>query len=108
MSLQAGDLSKRITILSPFVKVTPSGQKVTEYHRLMDLWAQVKCAGNKVLTDDGAIVHDTEYRFYVRRRSDITDGMRVQWRGRTFELTGPPLDWLEDSRWMTLVTREVR
>lgn len=108
MSLQAGDLNKRITLLSPFVTVTPSGQRTQEYKEVMRLWAQMRCVSNKTASEDGAIVHDTEYRFYVRRRSDLTDAMRIQWNGRTFELTGPPLDWQEDSRWMTLVTQEVR
>lgn len=106
--LQAGDLNKRITLLSLFKGRDAAGQKVEIWREHCKLWAQMRCTQNSTATGDGTIVHDTEYRFYVRRRTDITDQMRIQWGGRTFELTGPPLDWQDDTRWMTIVTKEVR
>lgn len=108
MALQAGDLNKRITLLCPFFETSETGQRVKMWRETCKLWAQIQSVDNKTATGDGTIVHNSEYKFYVRRRKGITDEMRISWDGRTFELTGAPLDWQSDQRWLTLVCREVR
>lgn len=71
------------------------------------IWAEVKCTQTKQTEQDGAMAFVTVYQFFIRRRTGITGNMRVQWKGRIFALTGPPIDWKNERTGLTLMAREV-
>lgn len=47
------------------------------------------------------------HRLYIRYRDDITTDMRVQYRGRTFEIAGPPVDMEERHEMLEIQLEEV-
>lgn len=71
------------------------------------IWAEVKCTRTQTAENGGAAAYVTAYQFYIRRREGITGDMRIAWKGRTFELLGPPIDWKNEKTGLTLTAREV-
>lgn len=106
--MQSGRLNQRIT-LQRFVPGTSESRQKTKgtYVDAFTIWAEALCTQSAVQTEGGAMVYETIYKFNVRRREDVLPNMRIRWRGRTFSLTGAPVDWKKENNGMTLLAREV-
>lgn len=104
--MRAGQLRERITIQREVKQRTASNQKIGEWEDVCEIWAEKKCVSATVIDGDGFVVHAGIYKFYIRRRDDITAQMRVKWDGRIFELQGPPVDWPNERNGLTLITKE--
>ena len=105
--MKAGKLNQRIVIQREEKKTTASNQQVGEGVDVCEIWAQVKCTDSGVIDGNGFIQHEATYKFYIRRREDITAQMRVKWKGRIFNLVGPPVDWNNERTGLTLITKEL-
>lgn len=105
--MEAGRLTKRITIQRQTSRRLPSGQVKQDWADVCTVWAEVNCTDSKAVDSDGVIQHEGLYRFYIRWRGGLTAGMRVVWQGRTFNLVGPPADWKGERRGLTLLTKEL-
>lgn len=105
--MRAGQLNQRITIQREVKKATASNQQVGDWVDVCRIWAQVKCSDSRTVDGDGFIQHEATYKFYIRRREDITAQMRVVWKDRIFPLVGPPIDWANERTGQTLVTKEL-
>lgn len=105
--MKAGKLNQRIVIQREEKKTTASNQQVGEWVDVCEIWAQVKCTDSGVIDGNGFVQHEATYKFYIRRREDITAQMRVKWKGRIFNLVGPPIDWKEERTGLTLITKEL-
>ncbi len=104
--MNAGKLNQRITLQRRKVGQAKSGQASGEWEDVCTVWAQVKCTNSGYADTDGVVRYEGVYRFYIRWRADVTAGMRVVWKGRVFELTGPPADWESDRIGLTLLAKE--
>lgn len=106
--MNAGQLDQKIT-LQRFVPEKSDTRQKTKgtYVDAFTVWAGVRCTQSSVAADDGAVVYVTVYKFYIRRRDDILPNMRVKWKGKTFSLTGAPVDWKNEKNGLTLLAREV-
>lgn len=106
--MQAGRLNHRIT-LQRFVPEPSETRQKTKgtYQDAFTVWAEVACTQSAVQTDGGAMVYETVYKFYIRRRDDIFPNMRIRWKDRTFSLTGAPVDWKTERNGLTLLAKEV-
>lgn len=105
--MDAGALNKRITIQKPTKQRASSGQQIPGWEDVCTIWADVKCTDSKTVDNDGVIRHEGLYRFYIRWRPNITAEMRVKWKDRIFELTGPPADWKSERSGLTLIAKEL-
>ena len=105
--MEAGKLNKRITIQKLVLKAAPSGQQTGEWKDVCTVWAQVKSSNPRVINDEGVLQHEVTFKFYIRRRSDITAQMRILWNGRIFQLIGPPVDWADERTGQTLIAKEL-
>lgn len=107
--MQAGKLDQRITIQRFVPEPSETRQKTKgTYVDAFTIWAEVVCSQSTIQSDGGALVYETIYKFNVRRRNDILPNMRVRWKGRTFSLTGAPVDWKKENNGMTLLAKEVQ
>lgn len=104
--MNAGKLNQRITLQKRVDGQKKSGQQAEDWVDYCTVWAQVKCTNSGYADSDGVVRYDGVYRFYIRWRSDVTAGMRVVWKGRVFELTGPPADWESEKVGLTLQAKE--
>lgn len=106
--MEAGRLNERITLLQFVPEKSETNQKKKgSYVPAFKVWAEVNCTQSTVTLDNGVIVYETVYKFYVRKRSDINATMRISWRGREFYMTGEPVDWKSVRGGMTLLAKEV-
>lgn len=105
--MKAGALRERITIQREVKQTTAANQQIGAWEDVCTIWAQARCTSSDLQDGDGFNVHTTVWKFYIRRRDDIRAGMRVKWKGRTFQLQGDPVDWAQERNGLTLITTEV-
>lgn len=105
--MKAGKLRERITIQKEVKQTTAANQKIGEWVDVCEIWAEAKCTSSSVIDGDGFVVHAAVWKFYIRRRDDITAQMRVKWKNRIFVLEGPPIDWSGERNGLTLITKEL-
>ena len=106
--MNAGRLRQRITLQRFVPGKSETNQKTKgTYEDAFTVWAEVACTQSAVQTDGGAMVYETIYKFYIRRREGILPNMHIRWKGRTFSLTGAPVDWKKERNGLTLLAKEV-
>jgi SPP1 family predicted phage head-tail adaptor len=105
--MKAGKLTQRITIQQEVKKTTDANQRIGEWVDVCTVWAEHRATSSTVLDGNGFVVHAGTHKFYIRRREGITAQMRVKWKGRIFELQGPPVDWESEPNGLTLITKEL-
>lgn len=105
--MKAGALRERITIEKEVKETVGGNQKVPKWVPHCEVWAEARCTTSKLIDADGFTVHAAVWKFFIRRRDDITSNMRVNWKGRIFQLQGPPVDWTNERNGLTLITKEV-
>lgn len=105
--MKAGALRERITIEKEIKETVGGNQKVSKWVPHCEIWAEARCTTSSLVDGDGFTVHAAVWKFFIRRRDDITAAMRVRWKGRTFQLQGPPVDWANERNGLTLITKEI-
>ena len=91
-----GKLNKRITFLKLSELTDDMGQTKTE-------WVQYPSEYNFM----GKLKPETTHRFYVRYNQYVTADMRILYHGRTFEISGPPIDMDERHEMLEIQATEV-
>ena len=105
--MKAGRLRERILIQKEVKQTTSANQKIGDWVDVCEVWAEAKCTSSSAVNGDGFVVHTSVWKFFIRRRDDITAQMRVKWKDRIFVLEGAPVDWSGERNGMTLVTKEL-
>ncbi len=90
--VNVGKLNKRITFLKPTEKEDDMGQTKTEWAPYRSVWATVKPFKSSESAFMGKLKPETTHRFYVRYNQYVTADMRILYHGRTFEISGSPID----------------
>ena len=109
MSIEAGKLRHRITILYPdHEQDSDTGEMDTVWATLATVWAAWEPYSTKDFLAAAAIQNQTSVRCIIRYRTDINAGMRVSFRTKTYEIVGPPLPDKESGlEYVTLMLAEV-
>lgn len=68
------------------------GQERMEFVDYKSVWATVKPFKSSEYNFVGKLRPEVTHRFYIRFREDITADMRIIFRGKRFEIAGPPID----------------
>ena len=105
--MRAGILRERITLEREVKEPAATNQMISKWVPHCEIWAEVRCTSSAVIDGDGFTVHGAVWKFFIRRRSDITSTMRVKWNGRIFQLEGPPVDWTNERNGLTLIAKEI-
>lgn len=105
--MKAGALRERITIEKEIKETVGGNQKVPKWVPHCEVWAEARCTSSTLIDSDGFTVHAAVWKFFIRRRDDIAASMRVVWKGRIFQLQGPPVDWTNERNGLTLIAKEV-
>lgn len=112
-NIDASRLRERITIQKPMQGITPAGQlpghaRRQEYWEdVCTVWAEAKCIGSGFAEGDSLEQAEYDYKFCIRWREGIRADYRILWRGRAFQLVGPPVDWAGYRVGLTLHAREL-
>lgn len=93
--LKAGELTDRVTLLSPTVTQADDGQPLLSWSNpttIGPLWAKVEELGGRETRRGEQIVSEHSHRVTIRYRTGLTSSMRVTWGSRTLEVDGLPTD----------------
>jgi len=109
VSLEAGSLRHRITILEPDSEQdSDTGDLETVWNTLATVWCRWEPYSTKDFIAASSIQNQVSVRAVIRYRSDVTPGMRVEFRDKTYEIIGPPLPDKESGlEYLTLMLAEL-
>lgn len=107
--LDAGKLRHRITFLQPDREQdSDTGEMETVWTTLATVWAGWEPYSTKDFIAAASIQNQTSCRAIIRYRTDVTAGMRISFRSKTYEIVGPPLPDKESGlEYLTLMLAEV-
>lgn len=86
--IPAGALDQRITIERPEKSDSPTGQRVTTWHPVRTVWANVKIttAGEREAAGPPQIEHRVTYTVTVRHTADLSPRCRIVWRETVLDI----------------------
>lgn len=103
--LDAGKLRHRLTILAVTAEQdSDTGEMAETWAELDTVWGAFEPYSTKEYHAAATTVDRTEARAVIRYRADVAAEMRVSFRGKTYEIKGPPLPDKESGReYLTLM-----
>jgi SPP1 family predicted phage head-tail adaptor len=84
--MNPGTLDQRIVIASETRTADDYGGAAVTWTTLATVWAEVRPMTGRERSDAAAIEAPASYRFTIRRRSDVTEAMRITWNGGTYNI----------------------
>ena len=108
--LDAGKLRHRLQILAATETQDPeTGEMIREWAELATVWGSFEPYSTKEFIAAASTQDQTSARSVVRYREDIVSEMRVSFRGKTYEIKGPPLPDKESGfEYLTLMLAEIK
>ena len=109
MALDAGKLRHRLTLLEVTeTQDSETGEMTETWSTFATLWGSFEPYSTKDYIAASSMQEQTMARAVIRYRSGVTSGMRVSFRGSTYNISGPPLPDPESGReYLTLMLAEV-
>ncbi len=105
--MNAGDLDKRVTILSPTSTQNGAGETVTTYAAIATVWAQVRQQSAMESIRNADTTAQATYAIRIRWRPDVTEKCRLRYAGRDLEISKVIEGW-ERKVELQIVAHEVR
>lgn len=90
--LLAGTLTERVVLMAPSAHRGPSGGAEHAYGPVAEVWACVRELTGREAYQAAALQLRAEVVAVIRWRPDVTEAWRLDWRGRVYHLSGPPVD----------------
>lgn len=84
--MKAGPLNTLVTIQAPATSQDAIGQPLSGWSTLAQVWANVRHGNGIELVRAGAPVSVVKASIRIRRRSDVTNGMRVLVGATSYEV----------------------
>ena len=92
MPLDPGKLRHRLMILeSVLTQDTTTGEMAHVWSELATVWGSFEPYSTKEYHAAAMTQDQTEARAVIRYRADILSEMRISFRGKIYEIKGPPL-----------------
>lgn len=85
--MEAGRLNRRITVQHKTVTELPSGEEVATWEDLATCWAALENITAADAARQYGLAVQSELRFKVRYRTDLTTKMAVFYRGKRYLVT---------------------
>ncbi|MFJ8116644.1 phage head closure protein [Bacillus mycoides] len=105
--LNTGDFRNRIIIEQPIVIKDELNQVIeTSWQELKKAWAMVKTVKGSEYIEASASQATRVYRFVIPYTSGITEEMRINMKGRIFDIIEPPMNDNEMNQTLTIIAKE--
>ncbi|WJE24540.1 phage head closure protein [Bacillus cereus] len=105
--LNTGDFRNRIIIEQPIVIKDELNQVIeTSWQELKKAWAMVKTVKGSEYIAASASQATRVYRFVIPYTSGITEEMRINMKGRIFDIIEPPMNDDEMNQTLTIIAKE--
>ncbi|HDR4573361.1 phage head closure protein (plasmid) [Bacillus cytotoxicus] len=105
--LNTGDFRNRIIIEQPITIEDDLGQVIeTSWTELKKAWAMIKTLKGSEYMEASASQATRIYRFVIPYTTGITELMRINMKGRIFDIIEPPMNDDEMNRTLTIIAKE--
>jgi SPP1 family predicted phage head-tail adaptor len=84
--MRPGDLSERVTFESYAETADGMGGQAVAWSTFATVWAKVRPISGRERAQAGGLEAPANYEFTIRRRADLTESMRLTWRGETYNV----------------------
>ena len=105
--MNPGELNCRCVLLAETRAPDGQGGYETLYLTRATVWAKFQALTAKTVDQYEQLTPEILYRILIRYRHDVVVTDRIQYGGRVFEQTGPPVDVEEKHAYLRLECREV-
>lgn len=110
-SSNAGELSKKITLLKPYNFLDKSGAPTTAWYPICDVMAIIEPVSGREYWMASQSNREATVRFVIRYREGITDNMRIRYKAKDrckiYEMTSVPINPNEENKYLQLMCNEV-
>ncbi|TKI74441.1 phage head closure protein [Bacillus mycoides] len=105
--LNTGDFRNRIIIEQPEVINDELNQVIeTSWQELKKAWSMIKTVKGSEYIEASASQATRVYRFVIPYTSGITEEMRINMKGRIFDIIEPPMNDDEMYQTLTIIAKE--
>ncbi|EJV82075.1 phage head closure protein [Bacillus cereus] len=105
--LNTGDFRNRIIIEQPVVIKDELNQVIeTSWQELKKAWSMIKTVKGSEYIEASASQATRVYRFVIPYTSGITEEMRINMKGRIFDIIEPPMNDDEMYQTLTIIAKE--
>ncbi|PQZ54502.1 head-tail adaptor protein [Bacillus sp. MYb209] len=105
--LNTGDFRNRINIEQPVVIKDELNQVIeTSWQELKKTWSMIKTVKGSEYIEASASQATRVYRFVIPYTSGITEEMRINMKGRIFDIIEPPMNDDEMYQTLTIIAKE--
>ncbi|HDR8070579.1 TPA: phage head closure protein [Bacillus cereus] len=105
--LNTGDFRNRIRIEQPVVIKDELNQVIeTSWSEFKKAWAMIKTVKGSEYIEASASQATRVYRFVIPYTSGITEEMRINMKGRIFDIIEPPMNDDEMYQTLTIIAKE--
>ncbi|PGT67009.1 head-tail adaptor protein [Bacillus cereus] len=105
--LNTGDFRNRIIIEQPVVIKDELNQVIeTSWQELKKAWSMIKTVKGSEYIEASASQATRVYRFVIPYTSGITEEMRINMKGRIFDIIEPPMNDDEMNQTLTIIAKE--
>ncbi|MFB6588509.1 phage head closure protein [Bacillus thuringiensis] len=105
--LNTGDFRNRISIEQPVVIRDELNQVIeTSWQELKKAWSMIKTVKGSEYIEASASQATRIYRFVIPYTSGITEEMRINMKGRIFDIIEPPMNDDEMYQTLTIIAKE--
>ncbi|MDA2095464.1 phage head closure protein [Bacillus cereus] len=105
--LNTGDFRNRISIEQPVVIKDELNQVIeTSWQELKKAWSMIKTVKGSEYIEASASQATRIYRFVIPYTSGITEEMRINMKGRIFDIIEPPMNDDEMYQTLTIIAKE--
>jgi SPP1 family predicted phage head-tail adaptor len=81
-----GALDQRVRLETQSLAADGYGGAALTWSLLAEVWALARPLSGRERAEAATIEAPAMYRFTIRRRADLTEGMRVVWNGQAFNV----------------------
>ncbi|QWI44690.1 phage head closure protein [Bacillus mycoides] len=105
--LNTGDFRNRINFEQPVVIKDELNQVIeTSWQELKKAWSMIKTVKGSEYIEASASQATRVYRFVIPYTSGITEEMRINMKGRIFDIIEPPMNDDEIYQTLTIIAKE--
>lgn len=104
---QANLFNRQITFQSFNETENELGDIIKSWVNVKTVWSMVKTVQGREFIQAAAVQGENTTRFVIRYTTGITNDMRINYKGRIFEISAPPINDDEANITLTIITKEL-
>lgn len=90
--MRAGRLTERLVFEQQATSQNAIGENVGTWSTFATVWGEAEPLRGREFFASGQMHASAEVRFRIRYRADIDETMRIDWRGKKYEIVAPPMN----------------